>query len=387
MGKAGITLTLVLAWACALGQEQRDFRYYDGLTYSQYLAGNWDDVIQTARNGLDAGYDYYYLRMRLAIAYYNKSRFRQADRHFRQALRYDSLSAAAKEYLYYANMYLGREQTAQSYYDVRENPANPFFHSIYLEGGLKSNTSNTTTTGDIRYGLVSLRHQLSARLHYYHAYQNLVRTATERGQGSGGPTEARYNIIQHAYYGRVEVLAGRTFWLVPAFHWMGWSAPEASGSDWLASFGLVKDIGLIRLYADGSWSNINEEKQVQVNAGLVVYPLGNPYFYIDNLLIVQQESGDRQLGARHILGGRPGKTTWLQAWYAHGAMRHFSELNGLVVFNTPNTIDSRWGVSLVQAIGVHSLGLHYINEQKNEPDTGRDFTHNNFILGLYFKLF
>jgi hypothetical protein len=38
-------------------------------------------------------------------------------------------------------------------------------------------------------------------------------------------------------------------------------------------------------------------------------------------------------------------------------------------------------------LGKHELNIHYIREYKTEADSNLDFVHNNFILGLHFKLF
>ena len=387
MGKTGITLIFILLSGFIVAQSNRDFNYYNGLTYSQYLAGNWKDLIETGKQSLDAGFDSYYIRMRLGIAYYSQTKYRQAERQFRAALVYDTNSPATKEYLYYTNLFLGREQEAFTYYDIRKDPVNPFFHSLYIEGGLKINPSELTYTGNVYYGMFAFRHQFSPRVRYFHAYQHLKRGLWDKGQGQGQQADQLYYVNQNEYYGKFEILAGHNFWLMPAFHYQTWSLPGSSDDNWLASIGIAKDLGLTRLYVEGNWSNINNSDQMQVNAGLVIYPLGNLNFYLDNVFIYQNDSAINQLGGRHLAGGRIGKTSWIQGWYAYGPMRYFNEHNGLVVFNSLNTINQRMGLSFIQLLGKHEITFHFIRENKTEAVSNLDFIHNNFVLGLNFKLF
>lgn len=375
----------ILLWLPAQGEDDKDFAYYNQLTYNQYMAGNWKDLVQTGKEAIEAGHDSYYMRMRLGIALYSLENYRQAIGQFKVAIRFDPGSVSAKEYLYYSNIFTGNEQEAQSYYDMREKSLDKFFYSLYIEGGYKYNSSDETYTGNLAYGLIGLKHQFSPRVNYFQTYQYLRRGVYTDGRGNGNQSSQQDHILQNEYYGKLDILAAHGFWVIPAFHYQNWTFNSYGDKNWLISLGFVKDLGLTRLYADVNRSNVNSLDQWQVNGGIALYPLGNLNFYIDGRFIYFNESSDSNLGGRYMLGGRISKTTWLDGWYAHGSMRHFSENNGAILFNSPNTINSRMGITLAQSLGRHMLYLNFIREEKTEIDTEIDFLHYDIILGLNIK--
>jgi len=380
-----ILLIGLLLSATAFGQEQKDFAYYNQLSYNQYMAGEWKALIRTGREAIGLGYDSYYLRMRMGIALYSMEKYRQAKVQFKEAVENDTESPVAKEYLYYSNLLIGNRQEAQTYFDIREHPRSKFFYSIYLEGGYKHNSSDQTNMGDLGYGTVGFKHQFSKRVDYFQTFQHLRRGIYTDGRGGGFQSSREDYITQNEYYGRLDILAAKGLWILPAFHYQKWSLSDIGGSDWLFSLGLVKDIGLTRWYADVNRSNLSNLVQLQVNAGMAFYPLGNLNLYMDGRIIYHKESSEQTMGGRYMLGGRISKTTWLEGWYTHGSMRHFSEQNGFIVFNGPNIVNSRLGTTLSQLLGKHMLYLTFIREDKTEIDTDIDFCHYDFIVGLNIK--
>jgi hypothetical protein len=282
-------------------------------------------------------------------------------------------------------LFIGNEQEAQTYYHILQDSSHGFFQSIYFEGGYKYNTSSETNIGDLGYGTLGFQHRFSARVQYFHAFQHLRRGIYTEGRGSGSQSSSQDQILQNEYYGKFDILAAHGLRILPAFHYQRWWLNDIGDKNWLISLGLVRDIGLTRLYADVNRSNINDLDQLQVNAGMAIYPLGNLKFYMDGRVIYHNEEGEVNLGGRYLLGGSISKTTWLEGWYAHGSMRHFSEHNGYVVFNSPNTINSRIGMTLSQSLGRHMLYLNFIREDKTEIDTDIDFLHYDFIVGLNIK--
>jgi len=74
------------------------FQYFDSLTYQQYLAGNWNDLIYNGKQALSLGYDYKYMRLRIGFAYFYKENYRNAAEQFHKALDFDSSDTIAAFY-------------------------------------------------------------------------------------------------------------------------------------------------------------------------------------------------------------------------------------------------------------------------------------------------
>ena len=65
----------------AKSQDVLDFNTVNTKTYDYYFQGNWDSLIDIGEKALKSDIDYFYLRIRLGIAYYAKTNYRKAIIH------------------------------------------------------------------------------------------------------------------------------------------------------------------------------------------------------------------------------------------------------------------------------------------------------------------
>lgn len=368
------------------GQEKKDFQYFNTLTYNQYLAKDWKNLIETGREAIHLGYDSYYMRMRMGIALYSKGKYMRSEKQFRQALNFDSGNPVPMEYLHYTMLFINREKEAISSYPIKKEDKTKFFKNIYIESGYKA-SDDKALTRDIYYGLMSLRHGFSKRVTYFHAFQYLIRNFVEdiSMNPGNGTQEDIFQTKQTEYYGALEVLAGKGFDITPAFHIQGVSANGYHWNNFALSLGLSQHIGIINIYANASYSKIDEKYQYQGSLGLTIYPLSNLNLYIDNFFTIQNESDNNHASIKQKIGGRVLKKTWLEGWYRYGDMRYFNEQNGFILFNSPNTMHYRIGGGIVQGMGKHTLFLNIIKEYKEDYETGIDFSHLDLIIGINFN--
>ena len=109
-------ILLLFAWFILLtiahGQVVMNFSSLDKQTYELYLDKNWKGLVSLGKNGLENGFDYFYLRMRIGIAYYELANYHQAISHFRKALVFNSKDQFANEYLYYSYLFSGSNADA-----------------------------------------------------------------------------------------------------------------------------------------------------------------------------------------------------------------------------------------------------------------------------------
>jgi len=107
-----IISTWFVLFTIVQGQAVMNFSSLDKQTYGLYLDKNWKDLVSLGKKGLDNGFDYFYLRMRIGIAYYELGNYRRAIPHFRKALVFNSKDQYANEYLYYSYLFSGRKADA-----------------------------------------------------------------------------------------------------------------------------------------------------------------------------------------------------------------------------------------------------------------------------------
>jgi tetratricopeptide (TPR) repeat protein len=95
-------------------QPNYDFKLVDRETYSQFLNSNWDSLIFTGNKALTNGTDYFYLRFRIGIAYFNKGNYLKASQHLKKSLGFNSKYEFALEYLYYSYLSVNRSTEAMA---------------------------------------------------------------------------------------------------------------------------------------------------------------------------------------------------------------------------------------------------------------------------------
>ena len=115
-----ISLVFVITSAFAFAQEsnykQKEKAIYDSLTYYYYNTGLWDSVIDIGKESIYKGHDFYYLRMRMGLAYDYQGNFRLAERQYNQALAFSGNDVNAAYYQYYSAYNGGRKSAAYHYY-------------------------------------------------------------------------------------------------------------------------------------------------------------------------------------------------------------------------------------------------------------------------------
>jgi hypothetical protein len=94
------------------GSGTRTYAYYDSLTYDLYTHQQWKKLTIAGNEALNDGYDYYYLRIRVGVAYYQLKNYRQSVTQFRKALQFNSSDAFATENLYFALRESGMNEEA-----------------------------------------------------------------------------------------------------------------------------------------------------------------------------------------------------------------------------------------------------------------------------------
>jgi len=93
-------------------QTKPDFKTVDSLTYRLYLEKKWDSLVIIGKMALRNDFDYYYLRARLGIAYFEKKEYITAISHLTKARKFNSGDPLLTEYLYYALIYSNRKEDA-----------------------------------------------------------------------------------------------------------------------------------------------------------------------------------------------------------------------------------------------------------------------------------
>jgi tetratricopeptide (TPR) repeat protein len=373
----GILLCLL---STAHAQEEADFKWVNAETYRLYQEQEWDSLIAMGREAIRQDLDYYYLRMRLGIAYYSKGNYRKAATHFSRALDFNQGDPVSLEYLYYCMLLSGQAERAEVLRNqfrgelARELPASGAKFAERISAGyLYSRGIDTeefpeefTNYPGIQNAALhfsnaslSLVNRLSPRLSLLHELNVLSKTnAYLSFDGMYGHFTLDQKVLQTQYYISPHITIGHGSVLMPVFHLLGiryqdfvmqgagyqggsavYSLEEFKKKAFVTGLGFKQGLGTMDLHMGIYYSQLNQLKQVQNRLGLTCFPLGNLKLYAGAYLNTQYEYAQDYEGVFRFIpeahfGFALAEKVWFDLNAALGEMSNYLENNGSIVYNS-----------------------------------------------------
>lgn len=253
----------------SLAETKLDFMTVDRLTYRYYEEQKWDSVIVVGKQALHEDIDFFYLRVRMGIAYFEKKEYFPATVHLRKAREFNSGDPLVADYLYRAYLYTNRNEEARVLRAaIPEEERKPlgtksgFLESVHFESGYTFSSGNspdnlsTLTQRDSIYGeqdlygnslyenlgltmKISNRVSLSVAYNYlnfaktkYFQYGLVEDQLTGISDSSWGKsyhyqfprvlhdTSVSYNVRQNEVHLEAIIALGGGFRIMPAIHWI-----------------------------------------------------------------------------------------------------------------------------------------------------------------------
>jgi tetratricopeptide (TPR) repeat protein len=433
------SVIIVILFFCCRGVNAQEliYEYVDSVTYAQFVA-KYDVALQkTASKAFAQGLDFYYLRMRLGISYYNMRKYEKSIPHFKRAIEMVPADTLAQEYLYYAFVFTNRIVEANLMQEhmsqkMRERLAlgDKKIKEFSIETG-KSFNNNISShkdalrnkdlvenkeyvyNGNIFYTKLFMTHKLGPRFEFLNAAtifrtNSLAMVNTPNGARpfEYANTHFQYNTgFAYGFNHGWKLSAGVGYYhisytnIVPRqpmglMHGPPEFNEEKSGSNYFSGgFTLAKRHKYFDPFIGSGYTNMFGTKQMQANAGLVIYPFGNVNFYM-----VGQASGIFTNASTHYvysgkLGGAIGKKVFYECSAMFGNLQNYLASNGFNTFNSFDLIKMNLGIDLGFHLKKMNIIPSYRFQQKEGtisstiPANNKTYTYNNqfLILTLQWK--
>lgn len=448
MGKRILIFLLPLFALSGLAQESaKSFRYYDSLTYVQYMEGRWKELIRSGNAAIREGNDYYYLRLRLGVAWFERQNYLQAARNFEAAMQMNGNDPFTGEYLFDCYMSLNRPGEALEVYDklpssLKEKLKDslPRLHSADVSGGLvfsdePDKFDHFDLDGDSSYyGEVDLTRdgtdfnaglswQFENRIKIYGGYTWIHLNKNKLVSiGDTLAVDDQYPLDQHQFYLSGFLPLWKGFSVRPAVNYLldnydvvmsqydsasnNYDFPVVSNklNAYIAFLEVMRDFQVVRTGLFGGYSNLNDRQQIQAGFHLIAYPFGNLDLYLSSRLLDHIVDGDHHFIFEQMVGGRLLKPLWAEINATFGEMIDYYENNAYVVYNFADQMDFKGGAKLIwtfyprftlsgEYIILHRQGNYVVynnigtdGEYKIVPQTNTmDFYNQIVILGLNWK--
>ncbi len=368
-------------------------------SYGMYLKQQWPELIAYGDSVLKLGYDYYYIRMRMGIAYFELKKYRLAEPHFKKAIEFNAQEDLAYEYLYYIYVYTDRFEESRkltkkfsaTLKQKLQSDSLPKVEYRFAEAGEK--ISNNTETPNATYVQLGLGHNIANNFSLLHAY-------TYYGQGNN-----EWKINQNQYYIRANFPMKNNFMLSGAFHFVERSTALFSNtgnftgstkpSSVLFTYNYVESILLRKSFErfDASLGStvlwLDSVFQFQHNAMINYFPLGNNKLGIGANVYLYTRDAYSSVNFVFVpfVSFKPlQKLSLFGSYLLNSGYNNIAEWNGYVVNNSPDlttgklTLNADWTINKKW-----DLYATYQYENKQLFATTTEYQFNSIFVGIKFK--
>lgn len=363
----------------------------DSVTWQLYLSQSWEPLLDTADKAFKQGIDFFYLRVRAGVAAYLLKRYRESAAHFRKAYGITQQDDFLNGHYYWALVMAGWEDEAgwlagrlTPEFRLRQqiprkgevNALEADFYYSYNTGYKALSSHDFEVPGSYSnyrallksqtYAGAALDHPLLPRLTLYHSlsHTGIERTEQYRSTQNRLDTATETSASQFQYYlhGRWLTGGGWTISAAVTHLWgkSGYHLPEYVSPglynlreeqflirDYLLCAGVAKDLPRFRPGLDAGFGKINRALQFQGNLGVTWYPFANSSLWLTPMASLHWDGSTGAAALITLLSaGVKAGPIWLSADYASGPMRNYYTGEGLVVYNQPEMIRRKAGITL-----------------------------------------
>jgi len=381
-------------------QSTQDIRLTDSLTLAFYNNQQWDKMIGAGTKAIKQGLDYYYLRMRVGIAYYEKQNYRLAINHFEKAFQFNPISQITIEYLYFSYLFSGRKYDAQRIAhllsDERKQKIGIDKHQIvdfaYFETGpgaasnsdmgkwmnkKKSNYdsiySKVYFSDELYYLHGGLKFRVHPNISIYQGYSKVTASLQQRINYLGVQwPDYKSKVFQNEYYGNLALAIPDGIKVTSAWHilWVDYNdridryndslyvlqadTMSIKENEFTFLLSVRKDFNLFAIQADASYGDFTRSELKQIGILFYTYPFGNLDLFTESGIIKIWDQRDRDEWIFHqLLGVKLAQHLWFEASATIGNIKDYTEGYAFTIYNTPNNINYKIEGNLLIEISKH----------------------------------
>ncbi|MFK5959663.1 MAG: hypothetical protein QM495_12450 [Lutibacter sp.] len=425
MGKQ--VVFIILWWFITTANAQQSplsFKQVDSTTYALYLKQDWKPIIAMGKQSRAEGIDFYYLKVRMGIAYFKENKMLSAIQLLEEAYAVNSYDVVVQEYLYYAYKYSGLVLESRLFYDKmmktlkdKINLDLPFVTDLSFNILITNNldydeqllTDINSENNDIRfipknYQLFSLgmSHLLSKRVNLHHQLSVMPTTSVQQENEGGNLVNETYKGNESRYYADVTVSLGNRWYLDTYFNVIYGNYDNLNVENTAMLFGsgprritsssstikytdvvfggsLTKASYFIRNSINVSVSNLNDYNQFQVGYSMSLYPLGSTLLIPFGSIQYQNQDPDSNVVFTGGLSVTIDKVS-ITGFGTIGEMSNFIANNGAIIYNQSATVLNEFGASF-QYFGKNAIvkiGYSFMEMEDNYYNQNFDLTTKTF---------
>ncbi|KGL64006.1 tetratricopeptide repeat protein [Polaribacter sp. Hel1_85] len=424
MGKQ--ILCIVLLWFVSTTNAQKtslEIKEIDSITYALFLKEDWKPILKIGKQANAEGIDFYYLKVRMGIAYFKENKMFSAIQFLEEAYNLDTSNVVVQDYLYWAYRYSGLIMESRLFYRKMATSLQeitrlkePLISSINFNVLATNNldyddmlvSDADSETIDVRFirksqqmFSIGMSHSLFKRINFYHQFTFIPTNSVQQVNVSGVLENETYKGTESRYYADVTIALGNK-WYFDAYANVisgkydnlnpidETSASEIKYNNLVFGGSITKASYFMRNSINVSVSDLNGLDQFQVGYSMSLYPLGS------TMLVpfgsIQYKSQDDDSNMIYTAGVAVTIDKLLLTGFGSvGNMNNYTANNGLIIYNQPATGLNEFGgtIKYFSKNSILKVGYSFMNMEDNYYDeylevTSKKFEFNqqNIIAGI-----
>ena len=424
MGKQ--ILCIVLLWFVSTTNAQKtslEIKEIDSITYALFLKEDWKPILKIGKQANAEGIDFYYLKVRMGIAYFKENKMFSVIQFLEEAYNLDTSNVVVQDYLYWAYRYSGLIMESRLFYRKMATSLQeitrlkePLISSINFNVLATSNldyddmlvSDADSETIDVRFirksqqmFSIGMSHSLFKRINFYHQFTFIPTNSVQQVNVSGVLENETYKGTESRYYADVTIALGNK-WYFDAYANVisgkydnlnpidETSASEIKYNNLVFGGSITKASYFMRNSINVSVSDLNGLDQFQVGYSMSLYPLGS------TMLVpfgsIQYKSQDDDSNMIYTAGVAVTIDKLLLTGFGSvGNMNNYTANNGLIIYNQPATGLNEFGgtIKYFSKNSILKVGYSFMKMEDNYYDeylevTSKKFEFNqqNIIAGI-----
>lgn len=408
------------------------FKEVDSTSYALFLKQDWKTLISYGKNAKKEGINFYYLKVRMGIAYFKDGKMLTAMKYLEEAYELNKYDVVVQDYLYWTYRYTGMFLESAIFYEkMDETLKSNLNHKLKIVSAIDVGvvaTNNSDYNGmlternddelsnsrifpkNYQLYMLGLNHRFSKSTNFYHRVTVMPVSSVLQQNAESNIDNFTFQGTETRYYADATFALGNKWYLDP---YLGLffgkfdeidltnevpvdSNEKIKYTDVLFGASVSKSCYYFRNSANISYSNLGVFNQFQVGYTLSLYPFGNTLIVPFGSIQYQNESLDSNSESRVVYSGGLSlntKDVTLTAYVNSGEMHNFNSNNGSVIYNQSAIGLNEYGAILRVFINKATIkvGYSFMNMKdyyfsEDEVSSTYTFNQQNLIAGFTWNL-
>lgn len=421
------------------GQETPfSYKSMDSITYALFLKQEWKDLLIQGKKSHKEGVDFYYLDVRMGIAYFKLDKMFLAVKMLEKAYSVNPYDTVVQDYLYWAYRYSGLFLESDVFYTKMAKElqdqinlklhfvsavalgavgnSNPDYDEMLSEKDAINGTDSRIFPENFQDYSLGLNHRFSHSTNFFHRVSLLPRSAVLQENVAGRPVNTAYKGDEIRYYADATFALGKKVYADVYLNLIFGNFDELDSAIGNSQNGMFANTGntinynnmvfgaslsrvcyYLKQSLNLSYANLNESNQFQAGYSLSVFPLGNTLLVPFGSVQFQHETSDVFDDNRMVYTGGleiNTKNISLTGYLNTGEMKNFASNNASIIYNQNATAINEYGLIFRLHLKKASfkLGYSYMNmedfyfSEDLNYTSSFNFNQQNIIGGITWKI-